>query len=133
MNAELKEEKLEKYIDNYNGNGDFLHKVIKIKYKFTTFRITGLITGCGIVQMKGNMDLSNYPELTKKEFITLFRTEIRKYHNAGAVIATLGDHCMEAEPKMLELGFVKAATYKNPYDGSNYYQRLYVLDLNQEI
>lgn len=126
-----------KYLKDYKHYGNFLNK-IHINYENSVFTFAGLITGCGIAQMQGNRYLENYPKLTKVEFFNLIKPILNSQSRIGAIVATLGDHqfsygVSKAENKMLELGFVQVAKYLNPQDGRNYYQRLYVLDLNQKI
>lgn len=100
-------------------------KTIKFGYREVT--VAGCITGCGLAQMSGIVDIDT--DTTEEEF----RKKIQHFRNSGcgAIIASLGMHYYDMIEFIESLGFVKIAEYPNYRHGSDgkYVQSLYIIHL----
>lgn len=106
------------------------------RHKFPIKRaliLSGLITGCGLMQLKGIAYLS---ELEKEDFKKLDKEIIKaaKESKVYAIIATLGDPFKKAKIYIQDyLGFKELSTYRNPMHESTlvdrYYQTLYIKNI----
>lgn len=91
---------------------------------YSTVKVCGMMTGCGLVQLYGASVLN---QKTLDDVIKDVRGQ-----GAGAIICTLGQSYFQYEKNVLELGFTLLKEYNNYLHGAtgNYKQRLYIYETN---
>lgn len=98
---------------------------------YSTVYVSGMITGCGIAQLHGiinlNSDLNNASSFNISKKIIENIIEDYKEDGAGCIIATLGEDYYKYESLLKALGFDILIEYINYRHGDNYKQTLYSL------
>ena len=88
--------------------------------------VTGTITGCGLAQMYGVVNLCNMSKKSALKLLEAIKSDYRR-DGAGGIVATLGAGYYNYEKQLLDFGFVMLKEYENYRHGSGYKQRLYIL------
>lgn len=93
-----------------------------------TLKVCGVITGCGLVQMHGISNVSDYNIELVREKLEIIKRDY-KTDGAGCIMCTLGAQFYNKHDFLLSLGFIMVseyANYRHGQDGS-YKQRMYLL------
>lgn len=92
-------------------------------------RVKGMIVGCGIAQMAGNIGLCEDTDITKE--LLLEKLQPLKEDGVGAIVAVFGQNYEHYHKRMLELGFESLKTYNNYRHCKigTYKQTLYIITL----
>lgn len=109
--------------------GGTWHPLKTKSIKNTAFTVAGMMTGCGIAQMHGVVQLCDNKGITKEDLLNSLKDI--KSDGVGGIIATLGAGYYNREPDLLKLGFELLSEYANYRHGSDgrYQQKCYMLKL----
>jgi len=105
------------------------HQGYKFSINNVYLRIAGMIVGCRIAQMAGNIDLCEDKTITKEMLLEKLQPLV--VDGVGAVVAVFGDEYKCYHDRMIELGFEPLKTYNNYRHcrHGTYKQTLYILTL----
>ena len=105
------------------------HEGVNISINNVLLQIRGMIVGCGIAQMAGNIDLCEDTDITKE--MLLENLQPLKEDGVGAIVAVFGEDHSDLHQRMLDLGFESLKTYNNyrHCEHGTYKQTLYIITL----
>jgi len=129
----MTEELTQTQIDESRGSWHNLRS-----YKMSTgytLTVVGMITGCGLAQMRGVSTIQQENIESVKKLFTETILPTLKACGVGAIICTLGQAYYKKEEIINQLGFEQISEYSNYCHGKSgaYKQRAYILKIKNEI